>query len=239
MFRGVCLSAVALLLCCRILGCAAAAPFRLPGSPYPAPSHGANCSSSLLGYSSALPPSHLLLMSSLDGLAARTCPRFFRLGDQTPGDMQAAFARDFPAFGSAVDASVARDLAALLQASKGIAAGYALCDMRQPSTCSAATSFCAASQLSAVVVDVQDEALAATLLNIPRVFDARNSSVSDVVKAFPLQRGASWSCSLAVLQHPAKLPFLCDLAVFARAVIARTAPVHLHCTLPLNSARCR
>ena len=98
--------------------------------------------------------------------------------------------------------------------------------MRLPGTCSAATSFCAASQERAVVVDVQDEALAAALLNIPRVFDARNSSVSDVVKAFPLQRGASWSCSVAVLQHPAKLPFLCDLAVFARAVIARTALLH-------------
>ena len=29
-----------------------------------------------------------------------------------------------------------------------------------------------------------------------------------------------------MLQHPAKLPFLCDLAVFARTVIARTALLH-------------
>jgi hypothetical protein len=219
------LIALALLLCCRAT---AAATFRLPGSPYPAPSQGANCSSTLLGYSSALQPSQLLLMTTLDGLAARTCPRFFRVGDESPGDMQTAFARDFPSFGSSVDASIAHDFPSLLAASTAIAHGYALCDMRQPATCAAATSFCAASQALAVVMDVHEEALAAALLKIPCVFDARNSSVSDVIKAFPLQRGASWSCSVAVLQHPAKLPFLSDLAVFARAVTARAACASRH-----------
>jgi hypothetical protein len=60
-------------------------------------------------------------------------------------------------------------------------------------------------------------------LRIPRVFDARNASVDDVIALFPLQRGSAWSCSVAVLQQPAKLPYLVDVAVFGRAVRLKRA----------------
>ena len=197
------------------------APFRLPGSPYPAPSQGPNCSVSLLAYSSSLQPSQLLLMSSLQGVAARTCPRLLRVGDGSPSDMQSAFASDLPSFGAHVNTSIVNDFPSLVAAcySFGIASGYVLCDMRVGESCAAATSFCAASDAGVVAVDVRDEAQVQKLLQIPRVYDARNSTVSDVVLIFPFVSGASWSARVAVLQDPAKLPFLCDFAVFARAVM--------------------
>lgn len=197
-----------------------AAPFRLPRSPYPAPSRGPNCSSTLVAYSGALQPSQLLLMSSLQGLAARTCPLFFRVEDGSASDMQSLFASDFPAFGAHVDAAFAHNFSALLLAAQGfgIARAYALCDLRVQDSCPAAVSFCAASDAGAIVVDVDDEEEVQQRVRIPRVFDARGSTVADVVKTYPLQPGAPWSCSVAVLQDPAKLPYLADVAVFSRAV---------------------
>lgn len=218
-------AAAALILLCTVSGSAAQpAPFRLLGSPYPAPSLGPNCSATLLAYSSSLQPPQLLLLSSLQGLAARTCPRLFRVGDGSPADMQRAFASDFPAFGSSLDLSIASDFTALLLAVREfeLARGYALCDMRQAGGCSAATSYCAAAD-ACVVVDVSDEAPVQQALRIPRVFDARNASVDDVIALFPLQRGSAWSCSVAVLQQPAKLPYLVDVAVFGRAVRLKRA----------------
>jgi len=219
---GVVLLAAALSLAVTVGGAhsGGAAPFRLPGSPYPAPSQGPNCSVSLLAYSSSLQPSQLLLMSSLQGLAARTCPRLLRVGDGSPSDMQSAFASDLPEFGAHVSTSIADDFPSLLAAARsfGIANGYALCDMLVGDSCAAATSFAAASDAGVVAVDVQDEVQVQQLLQIARVYDARNSTVSDVVRIFPFVAGASWSRRVAVLQDPAKLPFLCDFAVFARAV---------------------
>ena len=217
-------AAAALVFCCFgpcLCRAGSADPFRLPGSAYPAPSRGANCSVSLLAYSAALPLSNLLLLSSLQGLAARTCPLLFRIGDGSPADMQTAFAADLPAFGARLNASFAADFPALLRAAHhlNIASGYVLCDMQQARSCSAATSYCAASGAGDIVVDVRDEALVLQLLQLPRTFDARNCSVADIIVKWPLQPGAPWSCSVAVLQHPAKLPYLSDLAVFARAVL--------------------
>jgi len=213
---------IAVALAAGACSCVAdgAAPFRLRGSPYPAPSRGPNCSSSLLAYSDSLQPSQLLLMSSLQGLAARSCPLFFRVGDASASDMQSVFASDFPAFGSHVSTVFARNFSALLIAAQGfgIARGYALCDLRVQDSCSAAVSFCAASDAGDIVVDALDEEEVQQRLLIPRVFDARGSTVADVVKTHPLQRGAPWSCSVAVLQDPAKLPYLVDVAVFSRAV---------------------
>ncbi len=201
------------------------APFRLPGSPYPAPSTGPNCSTSLIAFSDSLQRSQLMLMSSAQGLAARTCPLLFRVGDASPADMQTAFASDFPAFHSALNTSIATDFTQLLIALRQlrIAAAYVLCDLNAPDSCAAATSLCAVSASASgyIVVHAGDEEQVKQLLQIPCAFDARNSSVGDVLEQHPLQGGAGWSCSVAVLQDTAKLPYLVDFAVYARAVMCQ------------------
>jgi hypothetical protein len=134
--------------------------------------------------------------------------------------MQSAFASDFPAFHSALDTCIATDFTQLLIALRQlrIATAYVLCDLNVPDSCAAATSLCAVSDGGYIVVHEGDEEEVKLLLQIPCAFDARNSSVGDVLKQHPLQGGAAWSCSVAVLQDTAKLPYLVDFAVYARAV---------------------
>ena len=123
----------------------AAFPFRLPNSPYPAPSGGANASCGpIVGYGgSVLTGSQRVTLQTLQGGMARSCPSLFRIGNDTGmanqwlSDLQAGWGVD-------VDLSRQDDFGALLKAFTNNIAGYVTYSAANAQSVNVAVSYCAA-----------------------------------------------------------------------------------------------
>jgi hypothetical protein len=93
-----------------------ASPFRMPNSPYPAPSAGPNCAREIFAFSDVqLNQTQLLTLETLQGVLARTCPQLYRLGSGASEDMQSHWALRFPKFGAHVNFSLQGDFRGLVR----------------------------------------------------------------------------------------------------------------------------
>ena len=119
------LRSLLLVLLAVILQQCRADPFRLPGSPYPAPSAGPNCSKELLGFDDTkLTTTQLLTLQTLQGNTARSCPTLFRIGSGDDKDMQWRFAQLLAPYGVTVNVSLRGSFTDLLRAHLTSIQGY-------------------------------------------------------------------------------------------------------------------
>lgn len=194
---------------------AAESPFRVPGSPYPAPSAGANACTGVTTFSAAkLSATQSMTLMTLQGVVARSTPALF----ETDTGASALWLESLKPWGVAVDTSLAADFPGLLQQFKHAAPAFVVCDVAQPDSVTAAMAFAAASE-GVVVVDVADQQAAAGAGLVP-AGDARaggNVTAAGVLAAHPLGGGAL-SNRVVALQDPSKYTSLADWAVFARAM---------------------
>lgn len=202
---------------------ARAQPFRVHGSPYPAPSKGAiaTCGGPLYAYdSSSLSASQIVTMQTLQGGLARQCPRLFRVG--TDVGMAPVWLADLEQrWGVTVEASPS-DFGGLLKLFKGDVAGYVTYSAASSDTVNVAVSYAAALSTSpagvVVAVELGDVAALTTALGsgASHLVAAENRTYADVLKDHPIS--TDFNTRIFDLQDPSKSGCLVDWATFAGAL---------------------
>ena len=144
-------------------------PFRLPNSPYPAPSKGANASCGpVLGFGPDLSVSQRVTLQTLQGGLARSCPRLFRVGDDV-GMADQWLAGLQTRWGVSVDLSHQGNFTSLLKSTADSISGYVTYSSSSTDSVNVAVSFCAAltSDGDHVVAAVELGDVAAFKLAVP------------------------------------------------------------------------
>jgi hypothetical protein len=209
-------AAAALLLLAAAAAPRGAAGARVPGSPYPVPGRGLNCSGGLYTFDPrGASADDVYAAQTAQGVLSRACPGVMRVD---PTGAYGLWANHTAAvWGVPLNASLGGSLAALLAAHRGAFAGYVLVDLADNST---ASGVAAAAALGALGVTPANEGVAVAA-GLRRLYDLRGTD-TDWVLAHLNGTAASanftFSRSVSVLQSPLKAANMGDYAIAAGAL---------------------